>query len=60
MDTKQDPKVARLIPLLVIGIILNTLGIVLSSLGNVRFALMGVGLALVLTFIVKALSARKT
>ncbi|MDQ3229947.1 MAG: hypothetical protein M3Q13_09520 [Pseudomonadota bacterium] len=59
MDTKQDPKVARLMPLLVIGIILNTLGIVFTSLGNIRFALIGVGLALMLTFIVKAIAARK-
>lgn len=59
MDTNQDPKVARLMPLLVIGIILNTLGIVFTSLGNIRFASIGVGLALMLTFIVKAIAARK-
>jgi len=55
----QDTRIARLIPLLVVGIMLNTLGIVLTSLGPLRFALMALGVALMLAFIVKGLQIRK-
>lgn len=54
----QDSRIARLIPLLVVGMTLNTLGIVLSSLGPLRFALVGIGLALMLVFIVQGLRIR--
>ena len=56
---QQDTRIARLIPLLVAGIMLNTLGIVLTRLGPLRFALMAVGVALMLVFIVKGLQIRK-
>lgn len=56
---QQDTRIARLIPLLVVGIMLNTLGIVLTGLGPLRFALMAVGAVLMLVFIVKGLQIRK-
>ena len=59
MTPPQDQTTARLIPLLVVGIMLNTLGIVLTGLGNLRFVLMGAGVLMMLAFIVKALAARK-
>jgi hypothetical protein len=58
MNQPKSSKIARLIPLFVIGSVLNTLGIVFTSLGNVRFALMAVGLALMLAFLVKLLASR--
>ncbi len=57
MENKQED-VARLIPLLVLGIVLNTLGIVFTSLGDIRFLMMAAGLACMLIFIVKAIASR--
>ena len=60
MTKPQNPITARLIPLLVVGMMLNTSGIVLTSLGNARFALSAVGIAMILTFLVKVLAARRS
>ena len=54
----EGARMARRLPLLVLGIVLNTLGIVLTSLGNIRFVLCAVGLILILTFVVKAIGSR--
>ncbi len=58
MEKKQDADIARLIPLLVVGIMLNTLSIVSTSLGDIRFLMMAAGLACMLIFIVKAIASR--
>lgn len=58
MTKPQDPDIARLMPLLVVGMMLDTLGIVLTGLGNARFALMAAGVAMILAFVVKALGRR--
>ena len=59
MDASQHSQTTRLIPLLVAGIISNTLGIVLLSFNKLGFVLIGLGLALMIAFIVKAVGARK-
>lgn len=55
MTKPQGPKIARLMPLLVLGMTCITLGIVFTGLGNARFALMAVGLAMKLVFVIKVL-----
>lgn len=59
MNKPDTANAARLIPLLVVGMMLNTLGIVLTGIGNFRFVIMAAGLALILTFIIKVLAGRK-
>ncbi|MDQ3287151.1 MAG: hypothetical protein M3Q42_02610 [Pseudomonadota bacterium] len=54
MTKKQAPNIARLVPLLVGGIMFNTLGTVMTSLGDVRFAFMAVGFAMIMMFAMKA------
>ena len=43
----------KLLPLFIIGISLNTLGITIRTMGPLRWVFMAVGLAMLLTFVVK-------
>ncbi|MFP7722787.1 hypothetical protein [Lysobacter sp. A3-1-A15] len=54
-NTKMNPELAQRMPLLVIGIGLNTLGIVMDGLGAWRYALMGLGLGMMLVFLLQAM-----
>lgn len=47
MTGSPNSRTRRWIPLLVVGIFLNTLGIVLSGLGTPRYLMMGAGLVLI-------------
>ena len=58
-DAKQQ-KMAALMPLLIIGTMLNTLGIVFTSLGWARYVMMGAGLLMLLVFLVKMLQLKDT
>ncbi|MFC0682891.1 hypothetical protein ACFFGH_34090 [Lysobacter korlensis] len=57
MTKFKNAKVARLMPLLMVGMMLNALGIVFTSLGNVRFGLMAVGIAMIFAFLITAIAA---
>lgn len=46
-------------PLLAIGVGLNTLGIVFQSLGWARYVMMGAGLSMMLICVVKLVAARE-
>lgn len=48
-------KSAVWVPLMVVGMMLNTLGIALTDIGAFRFVLMGVGLALLLASVLLTL-----
>ncbi len=55
----HDPRRTSVsIALLVIGTTLNALGIALTGAGAVRYLLMGLGLALLLTAVVRLVSQR--
>mgnify|MGYP006190937601 CR=1 FL=1 len=54
----RKAKVAALIPLFVIGTMLNTLGIVFVSLGWARYVMMGAGLLLMLLFVIRVVQLR--
>lgn len=58
MTTPKPAPTAAFVPLLVIGIVLNTLGIVFTGFGNVRYVFMVAGLALMLVGVVKMLASR--
>ena len=58
MDSNTNPKAAALIPLLVVGIALNTIGIALQGLGNARFVMMGAGCLLMLVAVVRMVKLR--
>ena len=55
MDNNVNPEIAQRIPLLVIGISLNTLGIVMDGLGLWRIALIVLGIGMILAFLVQAM-----
>ena len=55
----RNQETARWIPLLVVGMSLNTLGIVMTSLGWARYVLMGGGLLLILVALLKSIAASK-
>ena len=59
--TDQPPQnpAAKWIPLMVVGISLNTLGIVLARAGAMRFVLMGAGLLLLLVSVAGMISSQK-
>jgi hypothetical protein len=58
VDNQNNPKIAALVPLLVIGIMLNTFGIVFQSAGALRWVMMGTGLLLMLVALVRMLKLR--
>ena len=58
MADRKSQEVARWMPLLVVGISLNTIGIVLRSLGPARFLMMGAGLVLLLISVLKLMAAQ--
>ena len=55
MGNNMNPEIAQRIPLLVIGISLNTLGIVMDSLGLWRIALIVLGIGMMLAFLLQAM-----
>ena len=59
MSDSPRNEAARWMPLLVVGMSLNTLGITLTSLGRARFVLMGAGIVLMLLTVVKITSIAK-
>lgn len=58
MGTNTNAKTAAMIPLLVVGLILDVLGIVMTSLGPIRFVVMGVGVLLMLIALVRMMRLR--
>lgn len=58
MDSQNNPKIAALVPLLVVGIMLNTFGIVFQSAGALRYVMMGAGVLLMLVAVVRMLKLR--
>lgn len=55
MDNNMNPEIAQRIPLLVIGISLNTLGIVMDGLGLWRITLIVLGIGMMLAFLLQAM-----
>ena len=58
MKAPSDPNAARWLPLLVVGISVNTVGISLSSAGPWRYVLMAAGILIMLVAITKMVSSR--
>lgn len=58
-DQSQKNVAAKWIPLMVVGICLNTIGIALGRAGAIRFVLMGLGLLLLLVALTGMISAQK-
>jgi hypothetical protein len=59
MSANSNQRAAAYLPLLTVGICLNTIGIALPSLGWARYVLMGAGVAILLMCVVKMAAARK-
>jgi hypothetical protein len=59
MSTSSEQRAVISIPLIAMGVCLNTLGIVFQSLGWGRYVLMGAGLSIMLIGVVKLLSTRE-
>jgi hypothetical protein len=53
LTESPNTRAARWIPLLVVGITLNTLGVVLPGLGRLRLVFTGAGLVLLFVALVK-------
>lgn len=56
MSESPNNEAARWIPLIAVGICINTLGITLQRAGRFRFVLMGIGILIMLVALVKLLS----
>ena len=59
MSTSSEQRAAVFIPLIALGVCLNTLGIVFQSFGWARYVLMGAGLLIMLFAVVKLLARSK-
>jgi hypothetical protein len=59
MSVSSEQRAVISIPLIALGVCLNTLGIVFQNLGWPRYVLMGAGLSIMLIGVVKLLSARE-